>query len=71
MIEVLDELKLEKATFVGHSMGGYVACALADLFPERVENIVLINSSTLPDDEAKKNQRLKACETARKISMRW
>ena len=66
VIEVLDELKLEKATFVGHSMGGYVACALADLFPERVENIVLINSSTLPDDEAKKNQRLKACETARK-----
>ena len=66
VIEVLDELNLEKATFIGHSMGGYVACALADLFPERVENIVLINSSTLPDDEAKKNQRLKACETARK-----
>ncbi|HAR72958.1 MAG TPA: alpha/beta hydrolase [Flavobacteriaceae bacterium] len=66
VIEVLDELNLEKATFIGHSMGGYVACALADLFPERVENIVLINSSTLPDNEAKKNQRLKACETARK-----
>ncbi|MFV0142806.1 alpha/beta fold hydrolase [Empedobacter falsenii] len=66
VIIVLDELNLEKATFIGHSMGGYVACALAELFPERVENIVLINSSTLPDDEAKKNQRLKACETARK-----
>ncbi|WP_313635765.1 alpha/beta hydrolase [Empedobacter sp.] len=66
VIEVLDELNLEKVAFVGHSMGGYVTCALADLFPERVENIVLINSSTLPDDEAKKNQRLKACETARK-----
>ncbi|MFV0190054.1 alpha/beta hydrolase [Empedobacter falsenii] len=66
VIIVLDELNLEKATFIGHSMGGYVACALAELFPERVENIVLINSSTLPDDEAKKNQRLKACGTARK-----
>ena len=66
VIEVLDELNIEQATFIGHSMGGYVTCALADLYPERVENIVLINSSTLPDDDAKKNQRLRACETAKK-----
>lgn len=63
---VLDELKVDKATFIGHSMGGYVTCALTELFLDRVEKIVLINSSTLPDDEAKKNQRLKACETARR-----
>ena len=66
VIEVLDELNIAQATFIGHSMGGYVTCALADLYPERVENIVLINSSTLPDDDAKKNQRLRACETAKK-----
>ena len=66
VIKILDSLKIEKATFVGHSMGGYVASALADLYPERTENIVLMNSSTLPDDEAKKNQRLRACETANK-----
>ena len=66
VIEVLDELNIEQATFIGHSMGGYVTCALADLYQERVENIVLINSSTLPDDDAKKNQRLRACETAKK-----
>lgn len=64
IIDVLDYLNIEKATFIGHSMGGYVTCALADLYPSRVENIVLVNSSTLPDDEAKKNQRLKACKTA-------
>ncbi len=66
VIEVLDELNIAQATFIGHSMGGYVTCALADLYQERVENIVLINSSTLPDDDAKKNQRLRACETAKK-----
>lgn len=66
VIIVLDELKVRHATFIGHSMGGYVASALVDFFPERVENIVLVNSSTLPDDNAKKNQRLKACETARR-----
>ena len=66
VIAVLDVLNIAQATFIGHSMGGYVACALADLYPERVENIVLLNSSTLADDEAKKNQRLRTCETARK-----
>lgn len=64
VIEVLNDLKVDKATFIGHSMGGYVTCAITELYPNRVENIVLINSSTLPDDEAKKNQRLKACKTA-------
>ncbi len=66
VILVLNHLNIEKATFVGHSMGGYVSCALADLYPERTENIVLINSSTLPDDDEKKAQRLKACETAKR-----
>ena len=66
VIAVLDDLNIDKTTFVGHSMGGYVATALADLYPERTENIVLLNSSTLADDDAKKKQRLRACETAQK-----
>ena len=66
VVKILDLNNIEKATFIGHSMGGYVACALADLYPERTENIVLINSSTLADDEAKKNQRLRACATAQR-----
>jgi len=66
IVSVLDRLKIDRATFVGHSMGGYVTCAIADLYSNRVDNIVLINSSTLPDDNAKKIQRLKACETAKK-----
>ncbi len=66
VIAVLDDLNIDKTKFVGHSMGGYVATALADLYPERTENIVLLNSSTLADDDAKKKQRLRACETAQK-----
>lgn len=66
VISVLDELKIDSVTIIGHSMGGYVACAIADLYPKRLNNIVLVNSSTLPDDEAKKAQRLKACDTAKK-----
>jgi pimeloyl-ACP methyl ester carboxylesterase len=66
VISVLDELNIDRATFIGHSMGGYVVAAIADLYANRVDNIVLINSTTLPDDDAKKTQRLKACETAKK-----
>src|SRR3970282_1484694 len=30
---VLSELRIRKAIFVGHSMGGYVALAFAELYP--------------------------------------
>jgi pimeloyl-ACP methyl ester carboxylesterase len=31
--QVITELKIRKAVFVGHSMGGYVALAVAELYP--------------------------------------
>jgi pimeloyl-ACP methyl ester carboxylesterase len=31
---VLAELRIRKAILVGHSMGGYVALAFAELYPE-------------------------------------
>lgn len=64
--ETLDYLEISHAMFVGHSMGGYVILALADLFPELVNSFVLQNSTSFPDSEEKKNQRLKAVETAQK-----
>lgn len=64
--EVLDFLEISKSIFVGHSMGGYVTLAYAELFPEDIKAFVLMNSTTFPDSEEKKEQRLKAVETARK-----
>jgi len=64
--EVLEKLQIDKAIMVGHSMGGYVTLAFAGLFPEKLKAIVLQNSSSLPDLEEKKAQRLKAVETAHK-----
>lgn len=52
--EILDYLAIEKALVVGHSMGGYVALALAELFPEIVKGLVLLNSSSLSDSKQKK-----------------
>lgn len=43
MLDVLDELNIGRATVIGHSMGGFVAVSLADLAPERVEHLVLVD----------------------------
>ncbi|MCB2376315.1 alpha/beta fold hydrolase [Hymenobacter sp. BT635] len=49
----------EKALLVGHSMGGYVALAFAERWPERVAGLCLLNSSALADSEEKKANREK------------
>lgn len=41
---VLDKLAVDRFTVIGHSMGGEVAAALAEMKPERVERMVLIDS---------------------------
>ncbi len=45
--DLLLALDLERATVVGHSLGGGVAMQLAYQFPERVERLVLVSSGGL------------------------
>jgi pimeloyl-ACP methyl ester carboxylesterase len=63
---VLDYLKIEKAAFVGHSMGGYVALAFADLFPDFVNGLVLLNSTAYEDDHERKINRNRAIKMAQR-----
>lgn len=42
LVAVADQLKLEKLTLLGHSMGASVATLFAGAFPERIERLVLI-----------------------------
>ena len=44
---------------VCHSMGGYVALALAERYPDRVAGLALINSSALADTDEKRANREK------------
>ena len=43
----LDERKIQRAIFVGHSFGGRIAAYCAAKFPDRVQKVVLINASGL------------------------
>ncbi len=47
VVELLDVLGLPRATVVGNSMGGFVACEMAIRFPQRVERLVLAAAAGL------------------------
>jgi len=54
---VLNELNINKCILIGHSMGGYVTMAFADLFPDRLYGYSLFHSTPFRDTEEKKQNR--------------
>ncbi|WNH13755.1 alpha/beta fold hydrolase [Thalassobellus suaedae] len=57
---VLSHLKIKKATIIGHSMGGYVALALAEKKPNLIKGLCLMNSTAQEDSFEKKKNRDRA-----------
>lgn len=57
---ILHELKIRKAVFIGHSMGGYIALAFAELYPENIKGLVLLNSTSRADSDERKINRNRA-----------
>ena len=45
IMNLLDQLKIERATLCGSSMGGAVALSAAIKYPQRVESLILVGSS--------------------------
>jgi pimeloyl-ACP methyl ester carboxylesterase len=43
-VELLDALKVERVTVIGHSVGGVLACILAVDHPDRVDHVVTIGT---------------------------
>ena len=62
---VLSELRIRKAIFVGHSMGGYVSLAFAELYPENIKGLVLLNSTARADNEERKINRDRAVKAVK------
>lgn len=59
---LLEHLKIANCTVLGHSMGGYVAMALVELFPQRVEKLILLNSTPAEDSPKRKANRERALQ---------
>lgn len=65
VFSVLNHLKIENISCIGHSMGGYVALALAELYPELIEDLCLLNSTYEADGNERKILRARAAEMAK------
>lgn len=63
---VLDSLKLEKIILIGHSMGGYVALALAEKYPDQLAGLGMFHSQAKDDTEEKKAARQKSIDFIRR-----
>lgn len=61
---VLKHLKIKHADVIGHSMGGYVALALAEKQPQLFKGLCLMNSTFEADDEQRKTLRTRANQMA-------
>ncbi|MEZ4987874.1 MAG: alpha/beta hydrolase [Saprospiraceae bacterium] len=59
---VMDARKMEEAVVIGHSMGGYVALAMAAQQPQRLKGLGLFHSHPFVDKPEKKAARLKQVE---------
>ncbi len=62
---VLDVLFIDRCVLTGHSLGGYIALAFADHYPERLLGFCLFHSHPFADNEEKKQNRDREIELVR------
>ncbi|MBS1549658.1 MAG: alpha/beta hydrolase [Bacteroidetes bacterium] len=58
--KTLDQLQYSQYHLLGHSMGGYIGLAFAEIFPEYLKSLTLFFSTYFADSEEKKEQRRKS-----------
>lgn len=61
----LEAEQAENVVLVGHSMGGYMALAFAERYPERVQGLILYHSTATADTEERREQRRKTIDELR------
>ncbi|MCQ2259985.1 MAG: alpha/beta fold hydrolase [Bacteroidales bacterium] len=68
---VLDDAGVKQCVLVGHSMGGYVALAFAEMYPHCLRGLGLLHSHAYADDDATVERRMLACEEVTKNRARY
>jgi len=61
--QLLDQLHIQKAIIGGESMGGYVALAFLQHYPEKVEGLILSDTQSIADNEEAKKKRESTAQT--------
>lgn len=60
VMALVKHLRLKRFVLIGHSMGGYVALAFADKYPDYLRALVMMNSNARADSDEKKLNRDRA-----------
>ncbi|GLX66287.1 alpha/beta fold hydrolase [Paenibacillus glycanilyticus] len=63
---MLDQLNINKACVLGHSLGGYIALAFAERYEDKLTAFGLVHSTPLPDSEPAKDNRDNAVAAIKK-----
>ncbi len=63
---VIQYLDIDKVHMLGHSMGGYVALAFADRYPDKLLSFTFLHSTANADTEEKRFNRIREIEFIRK-----
>jgi 3-oxoadipate enol-lactonase len=63
LINLMDELKIEKALLCGLSMGGYIALHALEQYPNRFVALILCDTQCLADTPEGKEKRMKAIDS--------
>ncbi|UCZ51423.1 alpha/beta hydrolase [Bacillus shivajii] len=63
VIQVLAYLNINDATWIGHSMGGYITMAAVEKYPQYVKRAAFVYSSPTADSTKEKEQRNQHVET--------
>jgi pimeloyl-ACP methyl ester carboxylesterase len=54
---LMDNLGIDRAVLIGHSMGGYISLAFARLYPERLAGLGLVSTQARADTPERKEAR--------------
>lgn len=66
VVAIVEQLPAPRAIFAGFSMGGYIAMAVARLFPEKVSGLIFLDTRETADTEEGRAGRFKMIEDVEK-----
>jgi pimeloyl-ACP methyl ester carboxylesterase len=62
ILEIIENVRINKIHFIGHSMGGYIGLEMINLNPEVFQSFLLLNSHPFTDSEERATNRQKSVQ---------
>jgi pimeloyl-ACP methyl ester carboxylesterase len=62
ILEIIENIRINKIHFIGHSMGGYIGLEMINLNPEVFQSFLLLNSHPFTDSEERATNRQKSVQ---------